>query len=117
MSGSGNTPPQFSSTSARMLATEWRFLSIAESVAAKRRRFSSPKYLPLHAAKASTTTSRSVGPTGVGGGVGADISVGVGGDLSVDETVAAAMVGEAVAVGGGAAVGDAGNAGAGESVS
>ena len=115
----GNTPPQFSSTRARILATERRSLSIAELVAAKRRRFSSPEYWPLHSAKALTTISRSVGPAGVGIGVrvGADATVGVGCGVSVGETVGGAAVAKAVAVGGNAAVGDGGNAGASEGAS
>ena len=113
----GKTPPQFSSTRARMLATEWRSLSIAELVAAKRRRFSSLEYLPLHSAKALTTISRSVGPAGVGVGVGVDDTVGVGRGVAAGETIGGAAVGEAVDVGGSAAVGDGGNAGAGEGVS
>jgi len=117
MSGYGNTAPQFASTRALMLATEWRSRSIAELVTAMRRRFCSPENWPLHAAKALTTISRSVGPAGVGVAVGEDAVVGVGSEVTVDETVGGAVVGEAVAVGDGAAVGDGGNAGACEGVS
>ena len=88
---------------------------MAELVAAKRRCFSSPEYLPSHAAKASTTSSRSVGPAGVGVEVGADVAVGVSRRAAVGETFGGAVVGEAVAVGGGAAVGDGRSTGAGVS--
>ena len=92
---------------------------MAELVAAKRRRFSSPEYLLLHSAKALTTFSRSVGPAGVGfgGAVGADDTVGVGRRVAVGETVGDTEVGKAVAVGSTTAVGDGDIAGASEGVS
>ena len=109
----GNTPPQCSSTSARMSATVWRPSAIALSAACNRNSLSRPEYCPSHTAKAFTTNSLSVGGCGVGVAValGTGVDVGVGAGVSVGTGVlvgvgATTTAGKGVAVGAVVGVGD-----------